>query len=141
MKPPQIIVGGDFAFLQDFQEMFRPRFDQMLVPDQIKRFVRHSALGTGSVAAGFRFDELGHDVAPSALDETRIGRRQIGLGNLEVDGRLLMRLIASVEKPLSLPLVTGLKTFLPAGFVVLDEKDSSASLEQAIFVFHRHPNF
>jgi hypothetical protein len=45
----------------------------------------------------------------------RINRYQIGPGNLQVDGRLLVRLFFGVKNPLRCGFVTGFQTVLFAG--------------------------
>jgi hypothetical protein len=66
---------------------------------------------------------------------------QIGLGNLQIDGRLPICFVSGVENPESRFFVSRLEAFLFASGVVLNEKDPAASAEKSIFAFHRHPEF
>jgi hypothetical protein len=81
-----------------------------------------------------------HDVLPRALHERGVARHQIRAGDLQIDGRLLVRLVPRIENAPGRFPVPRFEAFLAAGCVVLNKKDSAVPLEQAIFHFHRHLN-
>jgi hypothetical protein len=71
------------------------------------------------IAAGFYFDKINHDLTPGAFDKTFIRGRQISFGDLQVDGWLFRSFVFCVHKPGGGHPVTGVQTFLLAGYFVV----------------------
>ena len=76
-----------------------------------------------------------HDILPASLADLRIADEQVSAGDLEVDDRLLMRLVAGVEEAFGDRAVLGLEGFLAPGVVVLAPEDLPPA-EHAVFRFH-----
>lgn len=86
----------------------------------------------------FAFGRFVHDKLPCAGGDLRIACGQISTGNLQIDNGLLMRLVLGVENPQSSFFVPRFETFLFAGRVVLNEKNSAVPSKEAVLSFHRH---
>jgi hypothetical protein len=71
-------------------------------------------------------------ILPTATDHQSINRHQIGPGDLQVDGRLLVRFVFGVKNPQGCGFVTGFQTGLFAGDPILNEKNAVATLKQPI---------
>jgi hypothetical protein len=84
--------------------------------------------------AGLEFHDSLHDLLPRPRDHLGIGAHQVSAGDLEVQERLPVGLVARVEQRRGLLLVAGLQTLLFARGVVLDEVDSGRTPEQPVFV-------
>ena len=84
-----------------------------------------------------------HDLPPGAFDKAFIRGRQIGLGDLQVEGGLLPGLVFSVHKPRCGRAVAGMQTLLfarqiivkviPSAFLAAVE---SELLSHSCFLFH-----
>ncbi len=83
-------IGGDGAFLQHLQQLFSLSFKQGQGTDGIKSFILDSGLPALQGRILFELDDFLHDARPIALADHRINRHQIGAGNLQINGRLLM---------------------------------------------------
>lgn len=102
--------------------MFALRFHQWNVADQVERLVLDGRFPAEQGRSVFGLDDGFHRRLPGAFDGQRIAGHQIRAGDLQVDGRLPVRLIFGVENPLCGGLVPCLETFLFAGRIVWDEK-------------------
>ena len=71
--------------------MFRPRFQKRQMPDAVKRLVLDGGLPAVLGLAFFELDHFVHDELPVAGGNLRVAGRQIGAGDLQVHGRLLLR--------------------------------------------------
>ena len=79
---------------------------------------RPSASG---VASGlFEFHQFVHDELPVACGDLRVARGQIGAGNLQVYGRLLLGFLARVEQSNCSGAFVGAEAFLFAGRVIVN---------------------
>jgi hypothetical protein len=65
---------------------------------------------------------------------------QIDLRDLQVHGRLPIRLIPGGKKPFCVVFVARLQAFLFAADIVLNEKNSTVPFEKPISSFHKHPS-
>ena len=119
VKPPEIIVGRNFAVFEHPQKMLRACLDQLPVTNRIEGFVHDRAFRAGPIAAGLDFDKLDHDLLPGAFDKAFIRGRQIGLGDLQVEGGLLPGLVFSVHKPRCGRAVAGMQTLLFARQIIV----------------------
>src|SRR5208283_2159179 len=97
----------------------------------------------GPIAAGLDFDKLDHDLPPGAIDKAFIRGRQIGFGDLQVEGGLLPGLVFSVHKPRCRRSVAGMQTLLFARQIIVKVISSaflaaveSELLSHSCFFFH-----
>ena len=116
----QIYIRRNFSSFEHAQKMFRARFQNWQVPDQIERLVLDGGLPTVLGLACFEFDHLVHDELPVAGGNLRVAGSKIGAGDLQVHGRLLDGLAFGMEQPDGGSPVTGAEAFLFAGYVVMD---------------------
>jgi hypothetical protein len=61
-----------------------------------------------------------HDLPPGAFDKAFIRGRQIGFGDLQVEGGLLPGLVFRVQKPRCSCTIAGMQTLLFAGQIILN---------------------
>ena len=73
--------------------------------------------------AVLELDQFVHDILPASLADSRIADEEVRAGNLEVDYRLLMCLVACVKQAFGDRAVLGLERFLAPGVVVLAPED------------------
>lgn len=111
------------------------RFDDDRIADEVQRPFLCGSFPTQTGDAVLKFDHLVHDVLPTSLTDAWIAHQQVGPGDLEVDDRLLMGLVAGVEKAFGDRALLGLERFLPPRVVVLAPEDLAAP-EHAVFRFH-----
>jgi len=106
--------------------MLRARLNQLPVTDRIKSLVQNRTFRPGAVAAGFGSDEFVHDLAPVSFDKTFIRRRQIRLGDLQIQLRLPDGFILGIEQGAGLGFVPGAQAQLLTGAGVFAVKNPGA---------------
>ena len=77
---------------------------------------------------------------PIPFGHLRIDGHQLGAGDLQVNGWLLVRLVLGVKNALGGDFVPGLQAVLFAGDAVFNEEYSGAALEQTVTEFHNGPH-
>ena len=73
--------------------MFRRRFNQLALADQIKGRVPHRRLPAAQGVSRLQFAHLVHDVLPGARGQRGVAVHQINLRELQIHGGLAGRLI------------------------------------------------
>lgn len=139
MKFAQVDIGADGADVEGFQQVFRLCLDDDPVPDGVQRPV----LGGGhpTAAGGTLFG--GHDgVArhlPGARGHARIGPRQIGLGDLQVENGLAEGLILGEHDLHGRVAVLGFEAETAAGLGIdaVEGATAFAAVDQTETSFHR----
>lgn len=119
LEPPQKDICADGAISQHTQEVFRAGFQDGQLSDGVECLVPHCP---HPAILGWALFELGgfvHDELPGAGGNLRVRGRQIRAGDLQIDGRLLARLVFRVQKPYRLRAVTGLQTLLFARQIIV----------------------
>ncbi|NOS72570.1 MAG: hypothetical protein HOP33_21945 [Verrucomicrobia bacterium] len=120
MQFTQQHIRADRARLETGQKVFGLGFDDYQGMNQIKRFLSAPPLPAIPGGPGFVFDDGVEGVLPGPGRDTRIGSRQIGLGDLEVQLRLPDGFIAGVEQHRGLGANLRAQAFLLSGFGVLE---------------------
>jgi len=120
MDAPQINIGRNFSGFEHAQKVFRPRFQNRQVPNQVKRLVLDGGLPAVLHLTFFEFDHLVHDELPVARGNLRVAGGQIGPGDLQVHGGLLLRFVARMEESNRRGAVGGMQAVLLAGHVIVN---------------------
>jgi hypothetical protein len=117
---PQIYIGRNFSGFEHAQKVFRPRFQNRQVTNQVKRLVLDGGLPAVLRLAFFEFDHFLHDELPVAGGNLRVAGGEIGAGDLQVHGGLLLRFAARMEQPQRRGAVGGVQAVLLAGHVIVN---------------------
>ena len=132
---PQEDVGGHLAAFHGAQKMLRPRLQEGEAAEVVQALVLRGDQPAHLGDAVLELHQFVHDILPASLADLRIADEEVGAGDLEVDDRLLMRLVAGVEEAFGDRAVLGLERFLAPGVVVLAPEDLPPA-EHAVFRFH-----
>jgi hypothetical protein len=139
MEATQKNIRAYRASFQNPQKMFGARLQDWQCLDGIKRLVFHGALPSRARRSLFEQGGFDHDRLPGAFGDLRVAGRQVGAGDLQIDGWLPEGLIARGPKPFGFVFVPCFEAFLLATQIVLDEKNAAAPLEKPVSSFHKHP--
>ena len=74
---PQIDIGGNFSGFEHSQEMFRARFQNRQMPNQVERLVLDGGLPAVLSFTFFEFDHFVHDELPVAGGNLRIAAQTL----------------------------------------------------------------
>jgi len=117
---PQINIGRDFSGLEYTEKLFRSRFQNRQMTDYIECFVPNGSLPAVLGLAFFKFDHFLHHELPVPYGDLRVAGRQIGAGDLQVHGGLLLRFAARMKQPQRRRAVGGVQAVLLAGHVIVN---------------------
>ena len=136
-RPFQEIDDGHFAVFEHGKEIIGGGFHQSFVSQPVKGGRLEHGCVTLAAAVLAACLQLLHDGLPGAFDKRGVTGRQIGAGQMQVQHRLAVRLVAGVDQLQRLVFVAGAQTFLLAGRRILGIIDSVAP-EQCVFSVHVH---
>ena len=139
MFPPLIVPHGHAGHFWRFDH---PPGTRHAPRQPHKTPFRKVQLGLPALQGGtlLKLQDLLHDVLPIPFGHLRIDGHQVGAGDLQVNGRLLVRLVLGVKKSLGGDFVPGLQAGLFAGDAVFNEEDAGAALKQTVTEFHNGPH-
>ncbi len=113
-------IGRDRAGLHHPEQVFSPGFEEGQVSDGIECGVLEHADPALMGAPGFGLGEFLQGHFPRALRGLRIGSRQIGAGDLEVELGLTDGLVTAGQKCLGFGAISGAQTLLFSGVAIVD---------------------
>ena len=140
MKLAKVDVGRNRPSLQNAEQMFCLRFDQRTRANRIQGMIFDCALPAFLRWTKFGFDDFIHRVLPGSLDNQRVARHQISAGDLEIDRRLFVGFVSSVEETVRNGFVACFQAFLFSVDPVFNEEDSATFAEQSVTQFHLYPH-
>jgi len=120
--------------------MFRLGFDQGDAFDRIVSFVFGSAKPPILIRAPFALDDFVQGVLPGALADQRVAGAQVGPGDLQVDGRLLIGFVAGTQQALCDRFLARAQRLLLFRDSVLDEVQTVTAAKQSVAKFHLDPH-
>ena len=124
MDAPQIYIGRNFSGFEHAQKVFRPGFQNRQLTNQVKRLVLDGGLPAVLRLAFFEFDHFVHDELLVAGGNLRVAGGEIGAGDLQVHGGLLLRFAARMEQAQRRGAVGGVQVVLPAGHVIVNARET-----------------
>ena len=127
MFPPLIVPHGHAGHFWRFDH---PPGTRHAPRQPHKTPFRKVQIGLPALQGGtlLKLQDLLHDVLPIPFGHLRIDGHQVGAGDLQVNGRLLVRLVLGVKNSLRRHLVAGLQTGLFAGDAILNKINAVASI-------------
>ena len=135
VKPAQEHVRRHRTGLKHFQKLHGVGFENRQVADEVKRLVLHRPLATDQRRPGLGSGHLVHWRLPGALGNFRVGRGQVGPGDMQIEDGLPVGLVFGMQKGEGLGFVLRAETGLLAGGRVLAVVNSR-SPEHDEFLFH-----
>ena len=100
--------------------MLWSRFQKWLMPDAVEGFVFDGGLPAMLGLVFFQLHQFIHDELPSANGNLRVAGGEIGAGDLQIHGGLLVRFAARMKQPQRRGAVGCVQAVLLAGHVIVN---------------------